>query len=112
MRDPFRYSVDLPSNLAVITLRRILQRDVPVLYVSHDADDGCWQFLDGQTPDLADAMVVGLAAMFSHDPSLAELADLPIGWIASRETPTSTWHRCPNPAEASLGSAPMGLYRP
>lgn len=100
MRDPFRYSVDLPPNLAVITLWQILHHDVPVLYVSRDADDGCWQFLDSEIPDLADAILVGLAAMFSYDPSLTELADLPIGWIASRETPASTWHRRPNPAEA------------
>ena len=101
MSEPFRYSVNLPSNLAVITLRQILQHDVPVLYVSHDVDDGCWQFLDGQNPDLADAMVVGLATMFSHDPSLAELADLPIGWTASRQTPSSKWRRHPQPAEAA-----------
>ena len=34
-----------PRNLAVITLDRIMDGRNPILYVSHDEDDGGWQFL-------------------------------------------------------------------
>ncbi len=34
-----------PENVAVITLKRILQGGSPILRVFHDEDDGGWQFL-------------------------------------------------------------------
>ena len=88
-----------PQNLAVITLRPILRGELPVLYVSHDADDGGWQFLSGAIPDLADAAVVGLGQMLSLDPSLAELGDLPIGWTAIRANERAQWQRHPKSSD-------------
>jgi hypothetical protein len=32
-------------NVAVITLVQIIEQGHPVLYVTHDDDDGAWQFL-------------------------------------------------------------------
>ena len=34
-------------NIACITCSHILDENKPILYVSHDYDDGCWQFLCG-----------------------------------------------------------------
>lgn len=36
-----------PPNVAVITSNQVLQGN-PILYVSHDEDDGCWQFHTGE----------------------------------------------------------------
>lgn len=34
------------QNVAVITIEKIMKRQSPILYVTHDEDDGMWQFLD------------------------------------------------------------------
>lgn len=60
-----------------------------MLYVPHDTVDGGWRFLDGQAPDLADAIVVEWGVMLAFDPSIADLTDLPFGWTASRKTARS-----------------------
>ena len=86
-----------PPNVAVLTTRSIVYDGVWIAHVSHDEDDGCWQFHDSRLegPQTADAMVVGLGEMVTRDPTLNALADLPIGWRAWREAPTAPWQRAP-----------------
>ena len=79
---------------AVITTRQILE-GAPVLSVSHDADDGSWQFMPGTTVTSDDARIVGLGEMCKRDPTLRELGDLPEGWRATRARPGGSWHREP-----------------
>ena len=38
-----------PENTAVITCCHIIDNGADILYVSHDAEDGMWQFLCGGT---------------------------------------------------------------
>lgn len=72
-----------PKNLAVISTWSILRGGKPILLVSHDGDG--WQFLDGGVPRMADAVIVSLQHIAQHDPSVTELADLPVGWTACRD---------------------------
>ena len=44
---------------------------------------------------MADAALVGLSEMVRHDPSVLELADMPPGWSATRETRDAPWKRVP-----------------
>jgi hypothetical protein len=69
----------------------------PVLVVSHDADDGAWQFLCGTTNDPKDGVSEHLGRMLERHPDLVELGDLPLGWIAWREDESSGWVREPRP---------------
>ena len=85
-----------PRNLASISVRQIIHDGNPVLLVSHDADDGGWQFLTGGAFEIADAMLVSLESMLERDPSLAVLCDLPLGWRAWRDTAAAPWQRGPN----------------
>jgi hypothetical protein len=64
----------------------------PVTFVSHDADDGAWQFLGDSMSDSGGVMVC-LHHPIDKDPSLRELADLPLGWYAEREKPGECWVR-------------------
>ena len=90
-----------PKNVATITLRQILEDGRPILYVSRDAEDGCWQFMDGgDNPDVKDGRVVSLSCIVEQDPSLRELADLPLGWCAWREHVDAPWQRAPKADEA------------
>jgi hypothetical protein len=81
-------------NLATFTVRQILHDKRPILRVTHDRD-GAWQFLPGGPVKLADAMLVSLQVIAAHDPSVAELADLPRGWLARRTRSGAAWKRTP-----------------
>ncbi len=83
-----------PPNTAVFTSRKVMSSADWVQYVTHDADDGAWQFHGPSSPTAEeDAVVVGLGSIVKRDPSLKELADLPLGWRAWRAAPSAPWQR-------------------
>jgi hypothetical protein len=82
-----------PQNVAVITLRQIVDRAAPILFVTHDEEDGAWQFLDGQNVTVEDSVIVSLKHMTMLDPGISELADLPYGWQAHRQAQGEPWIR-------------------
>jgi hypothetical protein len=90
---------DQPRNCATFTLRSIVFDGAPILYVSHDAEDHSWQFLDGKPIDMANAALVCLDEIVQRDASVLELADMPPGWSATRETKDSPWLRVPPDGE-------------
>ncbi len=83
-----------PRNLAVLVNRAIVRGNDWTAYVSHDADDGGWQF-HGSNPHVSaeDMMVISLHEMYTLDPSISALVDLPLGWRAWREMKDGEWHR-------------------
>ena len=88
------WPVEDSPNVAVFTTKPVVRGGQPILYVTHDDDDdGAWQFhTDGDALE-EDAMLVALKTILALDPSIAELADLPYGWIATRASATSPWVR-------------------
>ena len=84
-----------PPNVAVITTRKVVSGDDWIAFVSHAVDDGGWQFLNSESGpwNAADASVVGLGTIVQLDASIMELADLPLGWHASRDSRGSPWRR-------------------
>lgn len=84
------------ENTAVFTSKRILRGEDWIYYVTHDAEDGAWQFHPhgGMTPE-AEAGVVSLKTMTEIDCTVRQLADLPRGWHAWRESKESSWMRSP-----------------
>ena len=86
---------DDPPNLAVISTRQVTEHRAPILFVSHDEEDEGWQFLTGGLLIEEDARVVALRRIWLLDPSIGELADLPLGWRASRTTLLDPWRRNP-----------------
>lgn len=91
---------------AVITLERILDGRSSLLLVTHDREDGGWQFVDGEHVFEDDGVVVGLGEILQFDPSLNELADLPEGWYAWRTAPGQTWQRAEGDAPDATGAGP------
>lgn len=71
----------------------------PITYVSHDASDGAWQFLGDSMSDGGGPVVSCLHHPIDRDPSLAELADLPLGWVAERARVGEPWARKKHPTE-------------
>jgi hypothetical protein len=82
------------GNRAVFTTKPVTQKGHPVLQVFHD-QEGDWQFLCGSTNQMDDMQLVSLGSMVQRDPSLANLADLPEGWYASRDAVGKEWTREP-----------------
>lgn len=86
-----------PPNVAVFTTTAVVKGGRPILRVTHDEDDGAWQFHSGEDVGSGDAMIVALREILKLDPSVASLADLPYGWIATRESATTEWRRSRHP---------------
>jgi hypothetical protein len=84
---------DDPENVAVFTSKRIIKDKEPILYVSHDEEDGAWQFHSGNTVKTEEAMIVSLMELYLHDSSIGLLADLPCGYIAERKSRRHPWER-------------------
>lgn len=82
-----------PEDVATLTVWQVTHSGQPILWVTHDADDGMWQFHTGGEVKTTDAMVVSLRDVFRLDPSIGELADLPLGWMAERSAPGKPWRR-------------------
>lgn len=82
-----------PSDLGVVAHRSILTGQEPPRLVTHDRD-GWWQALDGVNPaDPGSAVVACMMCLVELATEVAELADLPPGWIAERDQPGTPWRR-------------------
>ena len=78
-------------NTATIICCHIVDDENPILYVSHDEDDGMWQFLCGATHTIDEAQLVSLKYVFDLDNSVGVLNDMPCGYYATRETRKDNW---------------------
>ena len=93
MTDSPPWPFDDPEDLGVFTVSPVLSGAKPILEVSHDVSDGTWQFLTGEHLDLSQAKLVCLTEVVALDPSLRELADLPLGSSATRTGRGKPWTR-------------------
>ena len=101
--DPWPF--DQPPNCAVFTTRHVFRDQQPITQVSHDSDDEGWQFHYSGEKTISDAMIVSLKEVYFHDPTIIEIADLPPGWKATRESIGSLWKREPESDDAEMGRA-------
>jgi hypothetical protein len=63
-----------------------MEREESILLVSHDVEDHAWQFTGSTDGNLENARIIALQEAVELDPSVLELADLPAGWQAVRES--------------------------
>ena len=63
----------------------------PILRVTHDEEDGMWQFLCGGEHDAGEARVIALQEAHALDASLGKLVKLPCGCVAQRPSKTGKW---------------------
>lgn len=91
-----------PPHTGVYLSKAVGSGAEPITYVSHDADDGAWQFLGDSMAESG-----GELSCFHHpidrDSSLKELADLPRGWYAERDAPGEPWRRYQHESEEANG---------
>jgi hypothetical protein len=77
----------------VFTTKYVIQDKKPITYVTHDEGDGAWQFFSNDKFENYEdvAMIVGLGQIVALDPSLLELAEMPVGYYAIRKTANDRW---------------------
>ena len=81
-------------NTATIICKHCVRSGLPILFVSHDEDDGAWQFLcNVHDHDEETIAVVALHHVVEIDPSVTEVADLPLGHVAERPNVGQPWYR-------------------
>jgi len=84
---------DQAENVAAITTKFVLEDGFPILQITHYLDDHSWAFTCGTTDNTEDGRVISMAEAVEIDPTIAEVADLPTGWGASRVTINGQWIR-------------------
>ena len=89
--DPWPF--DQPRNCAAFVTREVMDREEPILVVSHDSDDHGWQFIGSSDGTPENARIILLSEAVGLDPSVLQLADLPVGWHAWRDSPDDPWIR-------------------
>lgn len=80
-------------DTAVFTTKFVLEENKTITYVTHEIEDGAWQFFSDDSFDNFEDVgkVIGLQEIIELDSSLLELLDLPLGCSASRKDKNDSW---------------------
>lgn len=81
----------VPPDTEVVTTRQVIE-GAPVLLAQHSPSGG-WMFHCASTQSLDDKRTGCLGCIASKHPEVLELADLPRGHHANRDTPDVPWER-------------------
>ena len=82
-----------PGNTAVFTTSFVITDKKDITRVTHDKEDGAWQFLSNdQFDNFKDvAKIVSLEQIIKIDSSVLELADMKEGFVAHRNSKNDKW---------------------
>jgi hypothetical protein len=81
------------TTFGVSCSRAILEAGKPIALVARH-NDGSWRFFDGEPIHPGDEPAnIPLKEIYRLDPTVAEVADLGLGWRAERSGPTMPWSR-------------------
>jgi hypothetical protein len=82
-----------PLNTAVFTTKYVTEDNKEITYVTHELEDGSWQFFsDDNFEDFSKvAKLVSLNNIIKIDKSVLEIADLPLGYYATRKNRKEKW---------------------
>ena len=84
-----------PRNCAVFVTREVMDREEPILLVTHEGGEDSWSFIGSSDGTLENGKLIALEEAVAIDSSILHLADLPLGWRASRDSPQDSWIREP-----------------
>ena len=88
-------SFNIADDTMVVTSSYVTQGGYPILEVSHEDDEeggSLWQFHCGNGDYSMDKMeLVRLDTILGMDPTVIEIAHLPLGQCARRPAPNANW---------------------
>lgn len=84
---------DSTHDTAVFTTKFVLEDNKSITYVSHELEDGAWQFFSDDEFDNFEevAKIVGFQEILNTDDSLLKIVDLPLGSYATRKDKSDNW---------------------
>ena len=85
------WSFDQDKNVAALITKQVVEQGLPILQVIHYSDDHSWAFMCGTTSNPSDTLVVSMEQAVFFDVSLYEIATMPPGCIASRNSVEEGW---------------------
>lgn len=86
------YQFKEPTNTACFVCDHGLNKERPILFVSHDQEDASWQFLCGEEDHTEDNIrIIGLGEVVVLDESLNALYEMPAGVNAERDHIGGKW---------------------
>ncbi len=80
------------ENTACFTCDHVMNKEKPILFVSHDSVDSSWQFLcgiDGHTD--SNIKIISLKQATELDSTINDLFEMPEGLCAERESIGAKW---------------------
>ncbi|HEM5272967.1 TPA: hypothetical protein U1352_000335 [Streptococcus suis] len=69
-------------HVAVVICKHISEENKPITYISHDLEDGMWQFLCGDIHDIADVQLIALVEILQFGITETLLNQIPYGFEA------------------------------
>lgn len=80
-------------DTAVFTTTFVLFENKPITFVTHEIEDGAWQFFsDDEFENFEDvARIVGFQEILNIDPSLIQLLEMEAGYTATRASKDCNW---------------------
>lgn len=80
-------------NTAVFTTKFVVHDRKEITYISHDFEDGAWEFYSDDNFDNYEdiVLILSLDEIIQLDISLLEVADLPLGFVATRKSKADDW---------------------
>ena len=81
------------DTTAVFTTMFVLEENKDITIVTHDIEDGAWQFFSSDRFDSYEdvAKIVGLGEIINLDNTILELANMPEGFVARRLFKGDKW---------------------
>ena len=77
-------------NTACIVCHHVLAGKNPITFISHDEEDGMWQFLCSEDHTGEDARLISLAEAFKLDASIGQVG----GYAVERKDGLTGWKSC------------------
>lgn len=81
-----------PENTACFVCDHVLAKQRPILYASHDKEEGSWQFMCGQNDHTeSNVKLISLEEATKIDSTINALHDMPLGVGAERQSIKDKW---------------------
>ena len=82
-----------PLNMAVFTTKFVVIDKKDVTIVRHEHEDGAWTFFSNDKYDNYEevAKIVGLGEIIKIDSTILQIADMPKGFYAQRNSKQDEW---------------------
>lgn len=80
-------------DTAVFTTKYVIEDKRTIILVTHDIEDGAWQFFSDDSLDNFEevAKIVGFQELINMDDSLLQIVDMPLGYSATRKDEFDNW---------------------